>query len=333
MPNEMPVGRCSCGAVYACDVTGHSLGTAMLEALVFACNGDWDLAWGLLPEEDYLEGQIENYDLETHLIVHGGVYEGRRIAGSLYFIKLQKDIREVTEEGTKHQLKRATPVPRQSHTKPKIRKRIFSKEDVERLVMEYQAEPLLNMAEQDNRIIKDLQRLLYSVDRLLRLKTADLLGKVSAIISKKDPGKISRLLQGLFTSIIDTAASSWGSLGAIGEIISNSPDQFAGYVPQLYQFLKDRILLPEILRILGNISEKRPDLIRGKSFYFFPLLKDNDPEIRGYAALLIGNLKTHEATDDLKALLNDPAEIEIYQAGKLEKQTIGNLASDALRKL
>ena len=28
-PGEMPVGSCTCGAVYAFDETGHSLGTAM----------------------------------------------------------------------------------------------------------------------------------------------------------------------------------------------------------------------------------------------------------------------------------------------------------------
>jgi hypothetical protein len=37
---EMPLGACSCGAVYACDVTGHNLGAAMIEALVAACDGD-----------------------------------------------------------------------------------------------------------------------------------------------------------------------------------------------------------------------------------------------------------------------------------------------------
>jgi len=51
-PREMPVGSCTCGAVYAYDATGHNLGAAFVEALVFACNWDWDLAWGLLPEED-----------------------------------------------------------------------------------------------------------------------------------------------------------------------------------------------------------------------------------------------------------------------------------------
>ena len=63
--HEMPLGRCSCGAVYVCDVIGHNLGTAMSEALVSSCDGDWDHAWDLLPEEDYKEALVHDYDLET----------------------------------------------------------------------------------------------------------------------------------------------------------------------------------------------------------------------------------------------------------------------------
>ena len=90
--------------------------------------------------------------------------------------------------------------------------------------------------------------------------------------------------------------------------------------------------LPEVLRALGNIGKERPDLIRGKSYYFVPLLRDNDPEIRGYTALLLGYLNAHEAEDDLEKLVNDSVGIEIYTAGRSEKQTIGKLASAALGK-
>jgi hypothetical protein len=332
MPNEMPVGACSCGAVYACDVTSHNLGTAMIEALVFGCNGDWDLAWGLLPEDDYLEKLIENYDFETHLIIHGGVYQGRRTAGTLYFIRLHKDIREVTEAGARLQLGRAPTVSSGSSSK-KRGKRSFSKKEVEELVKEYKVERLLSMAEQDKRIIRDLQRLLYSVDKLLRWRVADTMGKVSAVIAEHDPGTISKLLQGLFTAITDSAASSWGSLDAIGEIISNGPEKFAGYLSQLFQFARDRDLLAETLRALGKIGERSPDLIRNKAFHFIPLLLDPDPEVQGYTAILLGNLSAHEARDDLKRLQGDPAVIEIYRDGDLEKRTIGQLASEALTKI
>ncbi len=204
---------------------------------------------------------------------------------------------------------------------------------MESLVKNYEVEPLLSLAERDKRVVRDLQRLLYSVDKLLRWRAADVLGRVSAVIATYDPGAISKLLQRLFTAIADTAASSWGSLDAIGEIISNSPDTFAGYTPQLYQFARDRSLLPEVLRALGNIGGKRPDLLRKKAFHFVPLLQDPEPEIRGYAAILLGNLGAHEAKDDLTGLKEDSAGLDVYRNGHLEKQTIGQLASDALEKL
>ncbi len=59
------LGRCQCGAVYASDETGHNVGAAMVEALVYACNDDWDLAWSLVPEDDYLTGRLENYDADN----------------------------------------------------------------------------------------------------------------------------------------------------------------------------------------------------------------------------------------------------------------------------
>ncbi len=60
--NEFPVGRCQCGAVYTCDATGHNVGSAIVETLVYACNDNADFAWELMPEDDYLTGRIENYD-------------------------------------------------------------------------------------------------------------------------------------------------------------------------------------------------------------------------------------------------------------------------------
>jgi hypothetical protein len=332
MPSEMPVGRCTCGAVYACDITGHNLGSALIEALVFACKGDWDLAWGLLPEEDYLEKEVSNYDLETHLIVHSGAYEGRQINGVLYFIRVHEDVREVTDEGTKRLLERASP-PSTSRTRQKKGKKAFSKKDVERLVKDYKVEKILEMAEQDQRIIRDLKRLLYAVDDLARFRAADILGKVSGLISQQDPESVSRLLQGLFTSVTDTAASSWGYIDAVGEIISNRPDQFGGYVPQLYPLAADRALLPDVLRAFIKVAGSRPDILRKKVYQFIPLLRDPVPTIRGYAALLLGQLGADEAKNNIEGLVDDEAPVQVYEAGQLATRSVGDLAAHALSRL
>ncbi|MBW2015464.1 MAG: HEAT repeat domain-containing protein [Deltaproteobacteria bacterium] len=332
MPNEMPVGSCSCGAVYAFDVTGHNLGTAMIEALVFGCNGDWDLAWGLLPEEDYREKIIEHYDIESHLIVHGGAYQGRRILGTLYFIKIHEDVLEVTRDGLKKNLERSTPAVKE-YPAGKTRARPLGKREVEDLVKNYRFEPLLKAAATDRRLLRHLQRLLYTVDTLLRYRAADALGQVSARIAETNPGAVSRLLQGFLTSLSDTAASSWGALDAIGEIIRNSPERFAGFVPQLFSFLKDRTLLPQVLRALEMIATASPAILRGKAFYFIPLLQDPEPAVRGYAALFLGGLGAAEAREELTSLLEDPVPLEIYRNGRIMKKTVGQLASESLEKL
>jgi len=329
---EMPVGSCSCGAVYACEETGHNLGSAMIEALVFGCDMDWDLAWGLEPEEDYLQEIVENYDLKNHLIIPGGAYEGRRIAGALYFIRLHKDVQEVTSEGVRQKLAKATTASPDSSA-GHARKKTLSKKQVEEFVREYQIEPIENAAAEDKKMIRYLQRLLYSGDAQLRQRAAETLGRACAVIGKRDPGIVSKLLQGLFYSLIDTAAFPPGAFEAIGEIIGHRPDLFGGYAPQLYQFVADQTRKSQALQALGRIAKSSPDILRKHTLHFFAFLEDSDPTVRGYTAWLMGNLGAHEAKKDLEKLLQESHEIEIYEKGIIEQKTVGQVASEALKKL
>ena len=327
--SEMPLGSCTCGAVYACDVTGHNLGSAMIEALVHACTGDWDCAWDLTPEEDYLDKQLKNYDFETHQIIHGGVYEGRRIAGVLYFIRLNKPVAEKAPPA-----RPGRPAsPNTGTACPRTPRRSSAKQEVEDLIRNYDLESLLDLAAQDKRVLRDVKRLLYSAEKLSRWKAAEALGKISAVIAQKDPGAISKLLQGLFTSVSDTAASSWGSVDAIGEIISDLPDHFSGFLPQLVQLSRDPSLLPEVLRAMGKIGETRPDLLRRFSYPMMPLLRNPDSDVRAYAAILLGNLGAYEAKEDLIKLKEDMTVIEIYRKGQIQKTTLKQIATESLAKL
>jgi hypothetical protein len=324
---QMPTGACKCGAVYVLDVTGHNLGAAMMEALLYACGGDWDLAGSLRRETDYLDDQLKNYDDQTHLIIHRGIYQGRRIAGTLFFISLRKPVQSPKKNEVV--MKQNAPASRRNG----ITKGLFGKQDAEALVNAYDLEPLLGMAEEDKKITRDLKRLLYSGDKLLRWRAAEALGKVTSVIAQRDHGTVARLLQGFFTSLTDTASSSWGALNAIGEIIGREPEQFSGYLPQLLQLSRDRSLLADVLRALCKIGSARPDLLRSAPFRVTALLQDPDPEIRGYAAILLGNVGVHEAKTELEKLLDDRSEVETYRDGYLEKKTVGQLASESLKRL
>ena len=326
----MPVGACSCGAVYSCDETGHNLGSAMIEALVFGCDMDWDLAWGLESEEDYLQEIVENYDFHNHLIVSAGVYEGRK-TGALYFIRLHKDVQEVTADGVKKKLDKATPASSDASPKPK-RKKTLTKKMVETYVREYQVDPILDAAQEDKKIMRYLQRLLYSGDDLFRWRAAETLGKACAIISNRDPGIVSKLLQGLFYSITDTAAFPMGAFESIGEIIGNRPDLFGGYTPQLYQFFADETRKTQALQALVRIAKASPELLRKHTLYFFDFLEDPDPAVRGYTALLMSDLGAHETKRDLEKLVRESHEIEIFEGGELKIKTVGQVASEALKR-
>jgi hypothetical protein len=325
------MGSCACGAVYICDVTGHNLGSALVDALVRACNGDSDKAWNLLPEEDYLERQVKDYDLETHRIVHGGVYRGRRIGGTLLFILLKGgpfENKMKTGTAGAQDTKRVSRLP-----DGKAEARPLSKEEVEALVTSYDLEPLLAAAEGDKRIPRNLKRLLYSPDELLRRRAAEALGRVSAVISAKDPGPVSRLLQEIFSSVTDTAASPWGAIDAIGEIIRFQPDAWSSLIPRLAQLSRDRSLLEDVLKALVSIGHARPDVLHMSPNRLIPLLEHPDPRIRGCAVILAGQLKLKEAKADLERLRDSPEEITIYQDGTNHKKTLGRLAAEALAEI
>jgi hypothetical protein len=333
MPQEMPVGACKCGAVYTCDVTGHNLGTAMIEALVFACNGDWDLAWDLLPDDDYLVGELEEYDYESHLIVHSGAYEGRNIKGVLYFVKLHDDVLEVTEHGFRGKLEKKSIHPESRPVEKKESNKSFSKKDIETLVKDYNLNEIEELAGQDKKIIRYLQRLIYSADDLMRMRAAEALGRAASVVSDYDPKTITRLLKNLFISISDTAASSWGAIDTIGEIISRKTGQYASYTPQLYKFISDRELLPEVLRALARITGSEPKPFQKIRFSLMPFLKDKNPEIRAHIIIIMGNLGATDARDDIESLTEDDTEVNIYSKGTFVKKSIGDLAVSALEKI
>jgi HEAT repeat protein len=330
-PGEMAVGACPCGAAYACDETGHSLGTAMIEALVFAC-GDWDAAWELQPDQDYMEARLEHYDLSSHQLIPRGVSGGRRISGVLYFVKLRKEDSAAALGRTGESMPEPV-VPRAIHSTPSGQRKSLTKRDVEQLVSAYDLNEIEAAAHYDKKIIRFLQRLLYSGDVQMRKRAAEALGRTSSVVCETDPGVVARLLQGLYTSLLDTASSSWGAFDAIGEIIFQRPDLFAGYIPQLFQFLTDPKKRGETLEALSRIALVKPDLIRKITFHFIGLLQDPDPQVRGRAAHLLGLLKAHEAREDLSRLLEETDEVEIYANGVVLKQTVGHLASQALEKV
>lgn len=323
---DITLGKCSCGAIYACDESGKNMGAAFIEALVMACNRNWDMAWELSEDKDFKTEIVKNYDVITHLIVPGGVFDKRRIAGALYFVRLNNPL----------DIKKEYKTIKKSEIKNKGKNYLakgLSRTEVEKLIASYTIQPILDMAGKDKKLIKNLQRLLYSADPLMRARAAEVLGKVCAIISKNESRQISRLLQTLLYSIVDSAAFSLGAFEAIAEIIANVPDLFEGYVPYLYQLLSEKSRRAKTLMALGRISEAKPALLRERALYLLKFLKDDDPKVRGYTVILLKNLNASELKEDIAKLKGDMSKISVYQDGQISIKTIDELVRSATNRL
>jgi len=326
---EFPIGACTyCGAIYAYDVTGHNMGAAFIEALLFACNEDDYLAFSLSHGTDYTDAVIGNYDIVTHKVAPGQAYQDRYVRGALVFVKLFQEFHEATREKVKEKLQFTTPI-----TKSKLRSDNFSKEKVRKYIADNNVNDLVALAEEDSRVINELQRMLYTPDERERWKIIDLLGEASKRVAEKRPDIISKLINNLLQSAASPGASPWGALEAIGTIISVNPRLFREFTQPLLSFIVHQNFWHQVAWAIGKIASADPAAAK----YAFRALSDfldaSDPVLRGYAAWALGNIGFIDVVQKLKALEADDNTISLWRNGDLQEVTVGQLAQEAIRKI
>ncbi len=338
---EFPVGRCDCGAVYVCDATGHNIGAAIVECLVFACGEEWDLAWELIPEDDYLTGRIENYDDQHHQVIDTGNMDGRAIRGVLYFVRLHKDMADLATNVQEQQQKisqrssRAVNLPEMEPPRdPNRIKKRTNKKIVKELVKQGDVDQLVDYCLDDRRTLRFMQRLLYEPVEVDRYHNAWLLGEVCARVAIREPGAVADLVHRLFDACSDSAASSWGMVEAIGAIISCRPDIYGAFTRHLLNYLGDDSTRSAVIWALGEIASTRPDLVRKTPFYtIFEYLEHQDPLVRGLTVRLLGRIQAKEAAFQVMGLQNDQNEITLYEQGLPVQTTVAQLAGQAIQMI
>lgn len=332
-------GACKCGAVYVHDITGHNLGAAWVEALGFACNDDWDLAWSLSPGEDYEDGLLENYDIKSHLILPAGLTKDEKtVKGALVFIRLTKDVREVTHEGVIERLKTQVQ-PRMSEEAKREaylerRSRRYSKQQVQALVESEEVEKIRAMALEDPLVLRKIQRLLYSTDEMLMWKAITTLGAVAGALATDRPTLVGDLVRRLFLASGDSAATNWGSIETIGEIIRAQPKIYGSFVRHLIGFVNDPPSCPAVLWAIGRIGELHPQVVRSNAFFaLFALLSNPEPKVRGHAVWAFGRMKAQEPLKAIQGMMDDTEELTLFDGHSIIYKTVGELASEAVERI
>ncbi len=343
--DEFKIGRCQCGAVYASDPTGLNVGSAMVETLVFACDNNWDFAWDLLPEDDYLTGRVEDYDEPTHQVVNTRNLDGRAVRGVLYFVRLHTEIADISKRVKEKQdalskdsrdpvldgveiPKKPEPAPALDPKRKKVR---VNKKMVLEARNNVDIDTLVSYCFDDRKTLRLVQRLLYDVDEGRRWETAWIIGQVCAKVADKEPGQVSELIHRLFEACSDSAAAPWGMVETLSEVIAARSDIFGAFNRHLHNYIGDDSTQVQVVWGLSKIAETRPDLIRDTPFYdLFHFLTHPNPEMRGLVAQLLGRIRANEASMQLMALSDDDAKLVIWNKGKAEEHTVSELVKEAL---
>jgi hypothetical protein len=334
---EFPAGRCQCGAVYVSDATGHNIGAAMVECLVFACGDEWDLAWELIPEDDYLTGIVEDYDDVTHQVCPKRNLDGRAVRGILYFVRLHKDVAEIAARFAKKKEQEAQTAAEgalpliEPARDPKRKKQVATKPFVRQLTEVGDVNALVDLSFDDKRTLRFLQKLLYEPLPEKRYQVAWLIGQVAARLSTREPAPVADMLHRLFEACSDSASMPWGMVEAIGAIIAARTDIYGAFTRHLLNFISDEGTREAALHGLAEIAAIRPDLVRRTPFYsLFPLLGHDSAIVRGLTARLMGRVKASEVIFQIMALQQDQSEVVIYQRGEPLRKTVAELAAEAV---
>jgi hypothetical protein len=189
------------------------------------------------------------------------------------------------------------------------------------------------LAEEDSRVLNELQRMLYTPDELLRWRIIDILGEVCKKVAEIRPDLISKLLSNLLQSAASPGASAWGSLEAVGTIISTNPDLFGGFSPALLSFLHQENIWKEVTWAIGKIATVEPELVRYAFKALRSFLDEQDPVLRGYAVWALGNIGFNDVAEKLKKLETDENNLSIWRDGELQEVTVAQLAKEAQEKI
>jgi hypothetical protein len=336
---EFSLGSCGCGAVYASDPSGFNIGAAIVECLVHACGDNWELAWDLLPEQDYLTGRIEDYDEVTHQVVETRNLDGRIIRGVLYFIRLQENVtnlsastKEKDSSAAAKSFAAVKKIQEKSEGLTKREKKKANKNLVRDMVQNRDADGLVALCFDDKKTLRLLQRQLYEPDEAKRWAIASFIGEVCSRVAMRKPGMVSDLLHLLFEACSDSAASNWGAVESIGSIIAARPDIYGSFTRHLLAYIGDPSTRAQVLWALGTIAEKRPDLVRNTSFYqLIGLLDSPVAAVKGYMVRLLGRLQAKEVAGRIRALQDDTTMLIIYENGLPVKTDLGTLAKEAMQ--
>ncbi len=208
------------------------------------------------------------------------------------------------------------------------------KNEVIKFLKEKKYVELLNLSSSKKKILSTLISLSYDKKALLSWRSIEAIGIITGEIAKSDPEAVRNIAGRLLWMIRDESGGiGWSAPEILGEIVRNNPSLCSDIATVIVSFHEEPPLCPGVLRAIGRIGKKNSEMIAFAIPVVLPYLKSPDQTIRGNAAWALGEIGVTGAVHVLEELRGNGGVVILYEDGELKRKKVGELASEAIRKL
>lgn len=189
--------------------------------------------------------------------------------------------------------------------------------------------------------VNPLFSLLLSTDPKVKWPAITALGGVIANLARQDMESARVMMRRLMWQLNDESGGiGWGCPETLGEAMAcheGLAQEYAhvltSYVMEAGNFLEYEPLQEGALWGIGRVSQVRPHRVRAAVPHLLNFLASRRAAVRGLAVWTLGLLGAGEGSSQIRSLLNDGAQVEIYRDGELRTLTVRELSREALAKI
>lgn len=189
------------------------------------------------------------------------------------------------------------------------------------------------------KVVNALFSFLYSGDEPLKWRAVTAMGTVVARLADEDLESARVIIRRLMWNLNDESGGiGWGSPEALGEILARHEGLareygsiLVSYARQDGNFQEDERMQRGVLWGLGRLAQERPEWLREAIPHLGFYLHSADPAVRAHAARLAGMWDPEAFADELKGLISDEAQVQVWIDKSLKSCRVKDLAQAALK--
>lgn len=208
------------------------------------------------------------------------------------------------------------------------------KNEITALLKEKRTLELAGLPYGKKKILNALISLSYDKKNPVSWRAIEAIGLITKETAKSDPETVRHTAERLLWMIRDESGGiGWSAPEILGEIVRNNPELCADIAPVIVSFHDEPPLRAGVLRAAGRMGKNNSEMTACAIPVALSYLKDPDPSVRGHAAWALGEIHAIGAVQSLEKLKHDSSVFTIYEDGELKDKTIGEISSEAVKKL